>query len=387
MLAETDEFRFEKSVGNGLAKEARLTYDVQKRRYVPAGDNVAPGLAYLFFGDVNNDGLYDAIAVDGTDALFTPKTQDVSACFWKNEGQFRFSEATQEATLNTLNRSYGKWYRFFNQQITPRQKNPLPLGRMNKSQPGLPATPPMDFRPYWGDLVFADFNNDTHLDFVVLDRREAKLLEPRSILYMNRGNGAFAPKPTTFSGLDDTGIAGEAVDLNNDGLVDMFISGDPDNTAPEGNSDQRYEDKVYLNTGTHGARDNHWLRLRFSGISHARLLGTRIEIFEPGTEARLGTRGIYAEQSYKSGSPLEAHFGLANASQVDVTVHLLDGRIIRLECVKADRFVEINIEKETVREVGQPKSDPRERQLKGMELLHTSDLLLDNLPDYELEPR
>lgn len=45
MLAETGEFRFEKSVGNGLADEARLTYDEQKRRYVPAGDNVAPGLA------------------------------------------------------------------------------------------------------------------------------------------------------------------------------------------------------------------------------------------------------------------------------------------------------------------------------------------------------
>ncbi|GEM_PF-282451 len=342
LLVETGAFRFEKSVGNGLAAEARLRYDDEQGIYVPAGEAAAPGLAYLFFADVNNDALFDAVAVDGTDALFTPKTEDVAGRFWTNQGGFRFTEATRKAGLSSLNHTYREWYRFFDGEITPRLDRPLPLGRMNKSQPGLPDRAPLDLRPYHGDVVFADFDNDTHLDFVVLDRREAKLLEVRAILYRNRGDGTFAPMPTTFSGLDSTGIAGEAVDFDNDGLVDLFVSGDPDNTAPEGNPGHRYEDKVYHNTGAVGG-SNHWLRLRFSGVSHAALLGTRVEIFRPGTGVRLGTRGIYAEHAYKSASPLEAHFGLGENETADVRVFPPGGKAFTLRAVEADRYLDLNV--------------------------------------------
>jgi len=351
MLAETGTFRFVKSTDNGLADEARLRYDEDRQVYVPAGGEEAPGLAYLFFADVNNDALFDAIAVDGTDALFTPKTEDVAGRLWFNQGRFRFVEGTSQAGLASLNWTYGQWYRFFENTITPPLRHPLPRGRMNKSQPGLTDKAPVDFRPYHGDLVFADFDNDTHLDFVLIDRREAKLLEPRAVLYWNRGDGTFEPKPTTFSGLDSTGIAGEAVDFDNDGLVDLFVSGDPDNTAPDGNPDHRYEDKVYRNVGAHGARDNHWLRLRFSGIPHARLLGTRIEIYQTGTNQRLGTRGIYAERSYKSGSPLEAHFGLGPHESVDVKVFPPVGKSFILREVQGDRYLELNVGARRVEEV------------------------------------
>ncbi|MEZ6087891.1 MAG: hypothetical protein R3C05_07685 [Pirellulaceae bacterium] len=33
-------------------------------------------------------------------------------------------------------------------------------------------------------------------------------------------------QPTTFSGLDGSGISGEAADLNNDGLLDLFLAVD-----------------------------------------------------------------------------------------------------------------------------------------------------------------
>ena len=46
-----------------------------------------------------------------------------------------------------------------------------------------------------------------------------------------------------------------------------------------------------MNTGALGA-DNHWLRLRFSGINHARLIGSRVEVFDPQTNRRLGMRGF-----------------------------------------------------------------------------------------------
>ncbi|ARN57017.1 FG-GAP-like repeat-containing protein [Sedimentisphaera salicampi] len=343
MLAETGELRFEKSVDNGMAGEARLKYDKQKQIYVPENAETAPGLAYLFFADINNDSFLDAAAVDGTDFLYTPKTEDTAACLWLNEEGFSFRKASGETSFDALNHSYRYWYQFFENEITKKLKFTIPRGKMNKSQPGLSRKAPLDFRPYYGDLVFADFNNDTFIDFVAIDRREAKLLEPRAILFLNQNGESFEPQPTTFSGIDSTGIAGEAADLNNDGLVDLFISGDPDNTAPEGNPRHRYEDKVYLNTGARNSKDNHWLRLRFSGISHAALIGTRIELFEPENGERIGTRGIYAEHSYKSGSPLEAHFGLGENELAEVRVFLPSGEKFTLREVKADQYLDLNV--------------------------------------------
>jgi hypothetical protein len=111
----------------------------------------------------------------------------------------------------------------------------------------------------------------------VLDRHESPNLDARALLFMNRGDGTFEPKPTTFSGLDSVGISGEAADLNNDGLLDLVVASDPDNSGVA-LSMARYESKVYWNTGLHGANENHWLRLRFSGVKDADLIGARVEV-------------------------------------------------------------------------------------------------------------
>ncbi len=71
LFRETGETRFEKVTGNGLAVEARLKYDREKQVYVPQG--TAPGLPYLFFADVNNDGLQDALATGPSDMGWSPR--------------------------------------------------------------------------------------------------------------------------------------------------------------------------------------------------------------------------------------------------------------------------------------------------------------------------
>jgi hypothetical protein len=161
----------------------------------------------------------------------------------------------------------------------------------------------------------------------------------RSILFLNKGNGTFEPKPTTFSGLDASGIAGEAADLNNDGLLDLLFAADPDNTGVVLSMD-RYESKVYWNTGAQGARSNHWLRLRFSGVKDAELIGAKVELLAGGKRQY---RWIHPDHFYKSGCALEAHFGLGKQTAADLKVTLPIGKTVSFAGVKADQFLDLNL--------------------------------------------
>src|SRR5262249_33255531 len=158
-------------------------------------------------------------------------------------GGFRFAEATRAAGLDALDLTYRQWYSFYNCPIAPFFRNWRPQGTYNyESQPGLPRRNPIDGHPYYAGAIFADLDNDGWLDLVVLDRTASPILEARTALFMNRGDGTFEPKPTTFSGLDGSGICGEAADLNNDGLLDLVFVADPDNsTLAQIASPARYE--------------------------------------------------------------------------------------------------------------------------------------------------
>jgi hypothetical protein len=195
--------------------------------------------------------------------------------------------------------------------------------------------------PYFADAVFADFDNDGWQDVVVLNRSESR--SPRAMLFMGKGDGTFDVKPTTFSGLDSSGISGEAADLNGDGLLDLVFAADPDNSlgpdqtvAPE-----RYESKVYWNTGEHGARQNHWLHLTFTGISDAELIGARVELTGGG---RTQYRWVHSNHTYKSGGALDAHFGLGQAATADAKIMLLDGRTTTFSALAADKIHELEME-------------------------------------------
>jgi catechol 2,3-dioxygenase-like lactoylglutathione lyase family enzyme len=323
LLTETGKLQFEKITGNGLACEAHLKLSPDKQSTEPVGK--APGLPYISLADVDNDGLLDVLAVGPASPGWAPRTEYVSGRFWRNKGNFQFEEITHAAGLSALNWVYRDWCKFF--------EMPEPQGR-----PGAPMKPG-DRRPYFADAIFGDFNNDAWQDFVVLDRHEAPNLDARAILFMNRGDGTFEPKLTTFSGLDSHGICGEAADLNNDGLLDLVVAADPDNSGVV-LSMAGYESKVYWNTGLHGAKENHWLRLRFSGVTDAELIGARVELTAPGMKQY---RWIHANHSYKSGGALEAHFGLGKQDKADVKVTLPSGKTVKIAAAKTDQFLELNL--------------------------------------------
>jgi Ca2+-binding EF-hand superfamily protein len=334
-LVESGELRFERVRDNGLAVAGRLRYDRELQRYVPVAK--APGLPYVAVADTDNDGDLDILAVGPSDSGWSPRAEDVGARFWRNVGDFRFEEATAAVGLDALNRSYRGWYALFERPVSDLHRDWKPRSPTYDSQPGLERRNPIDNRPYYADAVFGDFDNDGWVDLVVLDRRESPGIESRAILFLNRGDGTFEPQPESFSGLDASGISGEAADLDGDGLLDLVFAADPDNSGWARGRD-RYRDRVYRNAGP---RENHWLRLRFSGAPDAAIIGARVEAF--AGDRLLGMRAVHSNHTYKSGGALEAHFGLGRTGRVDVRVTLLDGRRVELEDVAADRFLDLDL--------------------------------------------
>ncbi len=161
---------------------------------------------------------------------------------------------------------------------------------------------------------------------MAVDRHEVPITQLRNILYLNQGDGTFAPMPTTMSGIDNNSIAAVADDLNGDGLLDLVLVALPGNSAgglvkpaPE-----RFMDTVYYNSGAEGADKNHWLQLRFSRVSHHRLDGARV-IARNASGDIVGTRVVSSNHSYKSSNAMRVHFGLGKLEVVSVDVQLPNG--------------------------------------------------------------
>jgi hypothetical protein len=72
-------------------------------------------------------------------------------------------------------------------------------------------------------------------------------------------------------------------------------------------------------------------------------VGARVAASEPGSNKLLGTRVVFSNQGYRTGSALEAHFGLGRRDKVDVTVTLLNGKSSRFENVAVDRYFDCDL--------------------------------------------
>jgi hypothetical protein len=342
LLRETGSLRFEKITGNGLATEGQMKLNRDTGALEVVQHSVS--LPYISMADVDNDGLLDVLAVGPSSPAWHIESDPIAGRFWRNLGGFRFEERTHAAGLDAINWTKRQWHQFWG-VTTPARLLEAPRAK-HYPMTGLPAKPHADHSLYYSDAVFGDFDNDGWQDFVLCNRSERDAAEGLAfnVLFLNQGNGAFKPTPITFSGLKSVGICGEVADLNNDGLLDLIFAADPDNSSKD-MPPESYESAVYINAGAHGARANHWLRLRFSGVKDAELIGARVELSVGGKKQY---RWIHSNHSYKSGGALDAHFGLGKHDRADLTVTLLNGKSVKCADVRADRFLDLNLKTQTL---------------------------------------
>ena len=178
----------------------------------------------------------------------------------------------------------------------------------------------------WGSC-FADFNNDGWLDLFHVNGWQLELqplfLDNPSVLYLSNGDGTFT-ESSSSAGLVDTG-QGRGVacfDADRDGDIDILVANN--DAGPRFYVNQLAESN-YLGVVLRGPYPN------TQGIGALITITPSIG----GTQVR----EIRAGTNFSSQNPAEAHFGLGDATSVDLTVRWPDGMMSNLTDVPANQLL------------------------------------------------
>jgi hypothetical protein len=333
----------------GLGGVGRMRYDATRGDYDVVSHGY--GLPYVFAADAFNSGRLDIIAIGPTDPGWHVNSDMVSGRFFRNLGGLRFADQTDVRGVSPMNWSYARWAEFDGAAI----HEPSPIVQaacsISNRKPTCEGMSFAEHQRYMSTVAWGDFDNDGCLDFVLADRREdpANVDLLRNTLFRNRCDGTFAPVTTDLSGLDTNSVSVEVADLNADGLLDLVAGAQPTNSYPLSApplSDDRYFDKVYVNTGAKGARANHFVELDLTGRPQRKLIGTRLALTglrRNGPARFLGRRDYVTSDSYKSGRWPTVHWGLGQLERARVALVLPDRRRvgIRLPCVDHHLVVDV----------------------------------------------
>lgn len=191
----------------------------------------------------------------------------------------------------------------------------------------------------WGwAACFADFDNDTHLDLFHVNgwrgtssdivNGDSEFADQVRFFHA-QGDGTFEQK-ASIVGLGDNGQGRGVVcfDAERDGDIDIVIS----------NNDE--EQFVYYRNDS--TNPNHYLTIRLVGNDqNTRGIGAWITA---ETAAGTQVREVRAGNNYVSQNPPEVHFGLGEATSVDLIVRWPDGSETVRIGVDADQLLTIEYE-------------------------------------------
>jgi hypothetical protein len=153
--------------------------------------------------------------------------------------------------------------------------------------------------------AWADYDNDGYLDLFV-----ARIGSP-NLLYRNNGDGTFS-QVETGAPVETNGVAVSSWsvswgDYNNDGFLDLFVAnGGGAVTAQQPNF-------LYKNNGN----SNAWIKIRCEGTASNRsAIGAKVRVKAVIAGKEVTQLREISHGGGWSSSPLEAHFGLGDATNV-----------------------------------------------------------------------
>ncbi|WP_310555847.1 FG-GAP-like repeat-containing protein [Flavobacterium sp.] len=179
----------------------------------------------------------------------------------------------------------------------------------------------------WSTAI-EDFDNDGDMDFLVSN------ISDQNKLYKNNGDGTFTDVYAT-SGIDPQVGSWEiqAVDFNNDGLIDFlwqngkelyinngnltftgydlpFSEGGIGDLNNDGFLDVQFGSNVYYNV----PNANNWVKVKLQGVSSNKNgIGARVEVYGPWGKQ---IREIRSGHGFSHQSSMNAHFGIGTATEI-----------------------------------------------------------------------
>ena len=172
---------------------------------------------------------------------------------------------------------------------------------------------------------FEDFDNDGFVDLLVTGASG----EHR--LFMNGGDHTFTaaddPFPTGGPGIQSAVVG----DLNADGSPDVLAG-----FATGYNSPSNVNDRLFLNAGN----DNHWIDVRLTGVeSNASGVGAMVELHGDWGVQR---REVRAGESYGIVNSFTRHFGIGEATTIDsVVINWPSGQVDTVPAPGIDQTIHV----------------------------------------------
>ena len=296
-----------------------------------AGVRTVGGSYGVAASDFNNDGHADVFI-----ATCSSSPENSIKHLLRNNGDNTFTDINVSAGVGDSLASWGVvWLDYDNDGWLDLYIGNMPLGmdgrnklyRNNGDETFTDVAPESGVagelrEPTFG-VATADFDNDGWMDIYAGNRSP----QPGGFthrLYRNNGDGTFVDVAASagITAFQEPTVS--LADFNNDGWIDIFIPGAPQN-------------QLLFNDGG----SNHWLKIRLRGkASNLFGVGARIEVVAGGLRQ---IREVNAGDGFVSQSrDLAAHFGLGGFAQADSIIVKWPGRgTDRLANITADREITI----------------------------------------------